>query len=104
MTNEALREDWPAVRLPRAVLYELFDEQALLLIEDSDALVTSSRATAELIDLLQRAFDGEGFTLKDLAGLLQEHYGMRSAHALEEARSMLRSWLRTGLLCRCGDA
>jgi hypothetical protein len=102
LTNEALTEDGPAVRLPRAVLIEHFDQQALLLLEDSDVLVTSSRATAELVQLLQEAFAGEGFTLKDLASLLQEQYQLKGAAALEEARSLLDSWLKTGLLCRCG--
>jgi len=98
LTGTALNDDLAAVRLPRAVFIQRFDAQALILVADSDSLVTTSLATAELIELLQQAFEGAAFTLEDLTILLQEQYNLGRTAALAEARSLRSTWLKTGLL------
>ena len=87
-----------AYRLSPSLYLEWFDDEALLLVADSDLLLTINRGAGELFEALAEAFSGRTFTLPDAVVWLGRNYELAAAACRTQARNLLAFALKHRLV------
>jgi hypothetical protein len=89
-----------AWRFRPGIVQERFGEAALVLLGDTDRLLTLNRAGGEVLAAVMRHVRGDGFGLADLARILSGRYELSATEARAESRSLLRDWESHGVVLR----
>ena len=89
-------------RLRRGIAVEHFDDRSLLLLGDTDQLVTLNRVGGDLIETMYGRIQERRFGLQDLARTIADRYELSLKQACREAENVLADWVTCGIVERCG--
>ena len=71
---------------------ERFDDEALVLVAEQDRFLTINRAALDLMELMRSAFGERGFSVQELAALLDGHYELSLEQSSQEAQAVVAAW------------
>ena len=82
---------------------ERFDDEALVLVAEQDRFLTINRAALDLMELMRCAFGERGFSVQELAALLDGHYELSLEQSSQEAQAVVAAWFDQGILALAVD-